>query len=109
MKQLSIILALAALLSGLWAVGGVEGALLGTSELHETTLADAEGFPRRMIDPAGREILIARPPRRIVSLILDADEILTEIVAPERIAALTRFAANPSLSSCADKVPPARD
>ncbi|MCB0220562.1 MAG: ABC transporter substrate-binding protein [Chrysiogenetes bacterium] len=106
MKQLSIILALAALLSGLWAVGGVEGALLGTSELHETTLADAEGFPRRMIDPAGREILIARPPRRIVSLILDADEILTEIVAPERIAALTRFAANPSLSSCADKVPP---
>ena len=105
MKQLSIVFALAALLTGIWSVGGVEGALLGTREMRATRLVSGEGFPRRMIDPAGREVVIDRPPRRIVSLILDADEILTEIVAPERIAALTRFSANPSLSSCADKVP----
>ena len=105
MKQLSLGLALAALLTGFWSAGTVEGALLGTRELAPTIIR-GEGFPRTLTDPTGREIVIAAPPRRIVSLILDADEILTELVEPGRIAALTRFATNPALSKCADRVPP---
>lgn len=104
MRQLAIVLAAAALLTGFWSVRGVEGALLGTRALQPSAVS-GEGFPRTLHDPAGREITIEAPPERIVSLILDADEILTTLVEPRRIAALTRFAANPALSSCAQEVP----
>ena len=51
-------------------------------------------YPKTTIDPLGHRIELRRPPRRIVSLALSADEILIDLVAPERIAGLTVFVDN---------------
>ncbi len=45
----------------------------------------------------------ASPPQRIVSINLCTDQLLIDLVAPERIAALSRLAADPVLSAIADR------
>lgn len=46
----------------------------------------------------------AEPPRRIVSLNLCTDQILVDLVDPPRIAALSHLAADPALSSIAERI-----
>ena len=46
----------------------------------------------------------AEPPRRIVSLNLCADQILIDLVPPDRILALSHLAADPKVSAIADRV-----
>lgn len=70
-----------------------------------STRIDGATFPKVVVSPNGGRQTIPGPPRRIVSLMLGADEILTRLVAPERIAAVSRFADNPRLSTCSDRVP----
>ena len=45
------------------------------------------------------------PPRRVASLNLTADEILVEILPPERLVAVTRWADDPETSNVAGRVP----
>jgi iron complex transport system substrate-binding protein len=48
-----------------------------------------------------------RPPRRVASLNLTADELLTEMLPPERLVAVTRWADDPDMSNVAGRVPQA--
>jgi iron complex transport system substrate-binding protein len=67
------------------------GLLLGASLLAATLPAIAAG-------PA--------PPRRVASLNLSADEVLVEILPPERLVSVTRWADEPGTSNILGRVPP---
>ncbi len=47
----------------------------------------------------------AEPPRRVASLNLTADELLVEMLPPERLIAVTRWADDPEMSNVAGRVP----
>jgi len=47
----------------------------------------------------------ADPPRRVASLNLTADELLVEMLPPERLVAVTRWADDPEMSNVAGRVP----
>ncbi len=47
------------------------------------------------------------PPRRVASLNLTADELLVEMLPPERLVAVTRWADDPEMSNVAGRVPKA--
>jgi iron complex transport system substrate-binding protein len=88
-----------------WVLPGSRTGALGMSRFLETRV-EGTSFPKALLNPDGTRRTITAPPRRIVSLVLGADEILTAIVAPERLAAVSRFADSAELSTCADRVPP---
>ncbi len=48
----------------------------------------------------------AKPPQRIASLNLTADELLVEMLPPGRLVAVTRWADDPEMSNVAGRVPP---
>jgi iron complex transport system substrate-binding protein len=64
-----------------------------------------ETFPKEILDPSGGRAVIPAAPRRVVSLNIGADEILTALVEPERVAGVSRFADSPEMSTCVDRVP----
>ena len=64
-----------------------------------------EEFPKRLIDPIGRELLLPAPPRRIASAVLAGDEMLAALVASERVVSVTSYADNASLSAAAGAYP----
>jgi iron complex transport system substrate-binding protein len=66
----------------------------------ERAVVIGDGFPRTVIDPYGQKIVLEEPPARIVSAMLGADEILLDLIAPERLRAVTAMAAAPELSNC---------
>jgi iron complex transport system substrate-binding protein len=59
--------------------------------------AGGEGW-RRIEDRSGRTLVLPRPPRRIVSQSLASDEVLLELVAGERLAAISALALDPRYS-----------
>lgn len=70
-----------------------------------TTRVEGDAFPKRLVDPIGRELVIAEPPRRIASAVLAGDEMLAALVAPERVVSVTFYADNPSISAAAGAFP----
>jgi iron complex transport system substrate-binding protein len=54
------------------------------------------GYPKTMVDPLGERVVLRAPPRRIVSIALSGDEILLELVPPERLAGLTYLVDDPT-------------
>ena len=58
---------------------------------------------RTLTDSKGNTVKIVKKPQRIVSMMLDADEILMDLVAPSRIAALTYLSDDPGISHISDK------
>lgn len=60
------------------------------------------GFPRRVIDDLGREVELDTPPQRIASVSLATDEMLFDLVGPERILGVTHFASDAAISNIAD-------
>jgi iron complex transport system substrate-binding protein len=52
-------------------------------------------------------VAAADPPRRVASLNLTADELLVEMLPPERLVAVTRWADDPDMSNVAGQVPAA--
>lgn len=85
-------------------------AILAAAGPRRAALAE-EGFPRTVTEADGRDVLIPQKPRRIVSTTLGGDHILLALVRPERILALTHFAADPSYSfvpHVARELPPDR-
>lgn len=61
-------------------------------------------FPRVIVDDLGREVTIPAPPERIASVTLASDEILLDLVGPERLLGVTYFAANPAISNVATRL-----
>lgn len=74
------------------------GALGGTQVIGET-------FPKRLIDPLGRDHLLQQPPRRIASAILAGDEMLAELVACDRLVAVSDLVDNAGISNVAGHYP----
>jgi iron complex transport system substrate-binding protein len=61
--------------------------------------ASTSGFPRTVVDGAGRSIRLAAKPMRIVSQTLASDEILFAIVAPDRLVGLSTLSRDPKYSN----------
>jgi iron complex transport system substrate-binding protein len=85
----------------------VRAALIGARGLGEGAVQGGAGvgFPRTLTGPTGARSILTRPPRRIVSTYLGADEILAALVAPERVVGVSFFADDPAISSCAGVYP----
>ena len=79
--------------------------LLGARPFHATQVV-GQDFPKRLIDPSGIPQILAAPPNRILSGVLASDEILTALVPPERLAAVTYLVDEPGLSDVARLLPP---
>src|SRR5574341_1907118 len=78
-----------------------------TEPTAETTEAPTEqpaeeSFPVTLTDALGNEVTLTGEPHRIVSLTLGSDEILLELVGPERLIGVTYNAADASLSNIVD-------
>jgi iron complex transport system substrate-binding protein len=72
------------------------------------TSAIAPGaYPRVLVDPLGTRVLLRAPPRRIVSVALSDDELLLELVPPERLAGITYLVDDPSTTPSHALAPPA--
>lgn len=54
-------------------------------------------------DSKGHVLNLAQKPKRIVSLTLDTDEILLDMISADRIVALTKFAHDPGISNAVEK------
>lgn len=98
------ILTLLALVAALWPSEKVRASLIGVDRIPQSRVL-GDSFPRTLVDPAGREKVLHEKPRRIISMILSGDEILMDLVEPDRIAGLTYFATDPASSNCAGRVP----
>jgi iron complex transport system substrate-binding protein len=102
---------LAPLLLGLGAVSLGAAILRGASRpgslvpaRYSVTRGAGTGFPKALENGHSRQT-IPRAPVRIASLTVTADEILTAIAAPDRIAAVTYFADDPAIEVGAGRAP----
>ncbi len=62
------------------------------------------GFPRIVTDGLGRDVVIEAPPQRIASVSLATDEMLFDLVGPDRILGVTHFASDAAISNIADRL-----
>jgi iron complex transport system substrate-binding protein len=86
----------------------VRAALVGAGGLDDGRVEPGgvgTGFPRTLHGPTGGAWTLPRPPRRIVSTYLGADEILAELVPTDRVVGVSFFADDPAISSCAGVYP----
>lgn len=80
----------------------VDGQLENTeSNADQTGSGQHNGFPITVKDANGYEMTIDSEPERIVSLTLGSDEMLMGLIDHSRIAALTRYADDESISNIA--------
>ena len=92
------------------AIHGVDerGTVLGierSGELRrETSSHSSRPFPRSVTDKYGNLVTIPAPPRRIVSAEMTVDEILFDLIGPERIVAVSRFSFERRYSTLADRI-----
>jgi iron complex transport system substrate-binding protein len=61
-------------------------------------------FPRSVVDGLGREVVIPAPPQHIASVALTSDEILLDLVGPERLLGVSNFATNPAVSNITERL-----
>jgi iron complex transport system substrate-binding protein len=96
-------------LGALSVLAGLAGRAHGTAALSDVygyTRVEGEAFPKWLIDTGGRQKL-ASAPKRIASLTVSGDEILTNLVDPARLVAVSHFVDDPAISMCVDRVPKA--
>lgn len=66
--------------------------------------AEAESaFPVTVVDGLGTEVTVESAPQRIVSMTLGTDELLLDLVGPQRLAAVTYLAADATTSNIAGR------
>ncbi len=70
----------------------------------EQSSDSGERFPRSVTDDYGHSMTITAPPRRIVSNEMTFDEILFDLVNPQRIVAVSRFSFERRYSNLAERV-----
>ena len=85
--------------------GATRLSLIGARPFHATQVV-GQDFPKQLVDPTGMHQTLAEPPGRILSGVLASDEILTALVAPERLAGVTYLVDEPGLSEVARLLPP---
>lgn len=56
-----------------------------------------------LTDAAGKSVTLPTKPQRIVSMLIGSDEMLMDLVEPERIAALSYLADDPGISNISDR------
>jgi iron complex transport system substrate-binding protein len=102
---LAIVVALAVTASYAWSAAlpppPVASGAVGASVVH------AGGYPKAFVDPLGARVVLPRPPRRIVSIVLSGDEMLLDLVEPERLAGLTYLIDDPTTTPSAALAPAA--
>jgi iron complex transport system substrate-binding protein len=84
--------------------GRVRTALVGARAFTDSWAAPG-AFPKTLRGPAGDQRALARPPRRIVSTYLGADEVLAALVAPDRVVGVSAYVDDPATSNCHDVYP----
>ncbi|WP_119066092.1 ABC transporter substrate-binding protein [Aggregatilinea lenta] len=70
----------------------------------ETICAPEAEFPRTVVDGLGREVTLDAPPQRIASVTLGSDEILLDMIGPERLIGVSYFADDPQISNISDRL-----
>jgi len=85
--------------------GGAHASGAALARYNETHVVGAH-FPKQLVGRVTRVELRA-PPQRIASLTVTADEIITKIADPSRIAAVTRFADDATIEPTAGLAPKA--
>jgi len=75
----------------------------GSSAAPAATQAEPAQGAYTLVDSKGHTLQMKGKPQRIVSLMLGTDEILLDMVAPERIVAITKFADDPGISNVVRK------
>jgi len=78
--------------------GGLRSALIAGGGLLPTRVEGAT-FPKQLVDPMGVSHRIDAPPRRIVSTMLAADEMLSALVDPGRVVGVTYLVDDPRQSN----------
>lgn len=69
----------------------------------EEALSSVGGFPLKVVDYRGNELMLKKKPEKIVSMTLASDEILLSMVEPDRISALScRYADDETVSNVAE-------
>jgi iron complex transport system substrate-binding protein len=94
----------APLVAGAALSGRVRTALVGARDLSDSWTRPGE-FPKPLWGPAGDERMLPRPPQRIVSTYLGADEVLAALVARERVVGVSAYVDDPAASNCRDAYP----
>lgn len=56
-----------------------------------------------VVDSTGTKLAINEKPQRVISLSISTDEIILDLLPPERIAGITKLADQPSISNVVDK------
>lgn len=64
-----------------------------------TTQIDSENFPKTLIDTTGIKFILKKPPERILSATLASDHILSGLINPARLVAVSSYVDYPSLSN----------
>ncbi|WP_372882594.1 ABC transporter substrate-binding protein [Psychromonas sp.] len=64
-----------------------------------STQVEGEHFPKKLIDKTGIEFILAKPPTRILSATLVTDHILSDLVDPARLVAVSSYVDIPSMSN----------
>lgn len=88
------------------AVAGRSRGTTALADVYGYTRVEGAAFPKELVDRHARQTL-QRAPERIASLTVSGDEVLTALVDPARLVAVTHFADDPSISMCTDRVPKA--
>lgn len=87
-----------------WRDSADPAAALLPAPAFEEICAPPPVFPRTVIDGLGRAVTLDAPPERIASVVLGSDEILLELVGPERLLGVTFLAQDPAISNIADQL-----
>ncbi|MGE5613885.1 MAG: ABC transporter substrate-binding protein [Bacillota bacterium] len=75
----------------------------GSDDSGSQASAPSTGFPLKVTDANGDEMIIKNEPKRIISLTLGSDEMLLGLIDKSRIAALTRYADDAGISNIAEE------
>ena len=79
----------------------VSGCAGSNKELQRLSENHSQSY--QVADMTGSVLSFSEKPKRIVSFSVSTDEILLELVSPDRIAAITKLADNPAVSNVVDK------
>lgn len=64
-----------------------------------------DDFPKQLVDPLGRDLSLRQPPLRIASAVLATDEMIAELIDPERLVSVTPFVDDAGISNVAGQYP----
>ncbi len=85
-------------------VASPRASLVGDTNYTATRVV-GEDFPKRLLDPTGLEHQLTEPPQRIVSTVLAADELLSELSDIEQIVGVTFLTDDEELSNVVGHYP----